>query len=128
MAANGRHTPAVAPSNTDALDAASALRRELYFFTLYRVLEAALLALVLFGPETPLIAVPRHPVLGQAVATGYLAASLFLMVRVRKGDLRNEALLGISIDVIAATLAMHALPASGAGIARTFPSRRRGAR
>ncbi len=103
--------------NTDALDAESALRRELYFFTLYRVLEAALLALVLFGPETALIAVPRHPVLGQAVAIAYLAASLVLLLRGRRRELRNEALLGISIDVIAATLAMHALPASGAGIA-----------
>ena len=105
------------PPHADALDAESALRRELYFFTLYRVLEAALLALVLFGPETMLIPVPRHEVLGQAVATGYLAASLVLMVRARRGDLRNEALLGISIDIIAGTLAMHALPDSGAGIA-----------
>ena len=63
------------PPHADALDAESALRRELYFFTLYRVLEAALLALVVFGPETMLIRVPRHEVRGQAVATGYLAAS-----------------------------------------------------
>ena len=109
--------PRVAAPIADAIDADSALRRELYFFTLYRVLEAALLALVLFGPDTPLIAMPQHPVLGQAVAVGYLAASLVLLLRGRRGDLRNEALLGISIDVVAATLAMHALPASGAGIA-----------
>ena len=103
--------------HADALDADSALRRELYFFTLYRVLEAALLALVLFGPETPLIAVPRHPVLGQVVAVGYLAASLALLLRGRRGDLRTEALLGITVDIIAGVLAIHALPASGAGIA-----------
>src|SRR5690606_25010818 len=109
--------PMGTPPATDAVDAESALRRELYFFTLYRVLEAALLSLVLFGPETPLIATPRHPELGQAVAVGYLAVSLVLLFRGRRGDLRTEALLGISFDIIAATLAMHALPASGAGIA-----------
>src|SRR5690606_40338559 len=92
------------PPATDAVDAESALRRELYFFTLYRVLEAALLSLVLFGPETPLIATPRHPELGQAVAVGYLAVSLVLLFRGRRGDLRTEALLGISFDIIAATL------------------------
>ena len=105
------------PPTDDAIDAESALRRELYFFTLYRVLEAALLALVLFGPETALIAVPRHPLLGQVVAVAYLAAALVLLLRGRRGDLRREALVGIAVDIVAATLAMHALPASGAGIA-----------
>src|SRR5690606_21674282 len=98
-------------------DAESALRRELYFFTLYRVFEAALLALVLFGPETELFPVPRHALLGQAVAFAYLAAALALLVRSRRGALRHEALLGIGIDIVAALLAVHALPAAGAGIA-----------
>ena len=44
-----------------------AVRRELYFFGLYRVLEAALLALIFFGPESTLFGTPRHPILGDAV-------------------------------------------------------------
>src|SRR5690606_10314194 len=84
---------------------------------LYRVFEAALLALVLFGPETELFPVPRHALLGQAVAFAYLAAALALLVRSRRGALRHEALLGIGIDIVAALLAVHALPAAGAGIA-----------
>ena len=38
-----------------AADADSALRRELYFFTLYRLFEAALLVFFLFGPATGLV-------------------------------------------------------------------------
>ncbi len=95
----------------------SALRRELYFFTLYRALEAGLLALVLFSPAGALIEEPRHLVLGRATATGYLLAAALLFIGGRTGNLRTQALVGIVIDIIAATLAMHALPDSGAGIA-----------
>lgn len=94
-----------------------ALRRELYFFTLYRVLEAALLALVLFGPAGALIDVPQHPVLGRMVATGYLLAALALLLTGRRGRLETQAQWGIAADIAAATLAMHALPDSGSGIA-----------
>ena len=38
-----------------------ALRRELYFFTLYRALEAGLLALVMFSPFGDLFVDPRFP-------------------------------------------------------------------
>ena len=36
---------------SERANADRALRRELYFFTLYRVLEACLLALMLFSPR-----------------------------------------------------------------------------
>jgi len=102
----------VATSDTD-----SALRRELYFFTLYRVLEAALLALVMFSPAGALIEVPTYPVLGRAVAGCYLLAALLLLASGRRGDLRTQALVGIGIDILAASLAIHALPVSSSGIA-----------
>jgi two-component system, NtrC family, sensor histidine kinase PilS len=98
-------------------DSNSALRRELYFFTLYRVLEAALLALVMFSPAGALIEVPRHPLLGQAVAGAYLLAALLLLAGGRRGDLRTQAMAGIGVDIVAATLAIHALPVSSSGIA-----------
>ena len=94
-----------------------ALRRELYFFTLYRVLEAGLLALILFSPAGALIDAPRHPTLGTLTAAGYLLASILLLVSGRHGALRVQARLGIAVDIVAAILAMHALPASGSGIA-----------
>jgi two-component system, NtrC family, sensor histidine kinase PilS len=109
------------PRTTDtalaASDTNSALRRELYFFTLYRVLEAALLALVMFSPAGALIEVPTHPVLGQTVAGAYLLVALLLLASGRRGNLRTQAMLGIGVDIVAATLAIHALPESSSGIA-----------
>lgn len=100
------------------LDAADALRRELYFFTLYRVLEAALLALMLFSPAGTLIGEPRHALLGQGTTVAYLLASLLLLYWNRqRRALRSLVLIGTATDIAAATLAMHALPSATPGIA-----------
>ena len=99
-------------------DADRALRRELYFFTLYRLLEAAMLVLVLFGPVADMLGPPRHELLARAVALSYLflAALLFLFGR-RAGDLRAHAVAGIATDLFFGFLAIHAVPAAGTGIA-----------
>ena len=55
--------------------AASPQRRELYFFTLYRVLEAALLALVAFSPLGEFMLEIREPGLLQTLVVLYLAAA-----------------------------------------------------
>ena len=60
--------PSSSPSPIQA-----AIRRELHFFTLYRVLEAALLCLTVFSPVGVLLGgMPRHPVLAMLVAIIYL--------------------------------------------------------
>src|SRR5690554_8100230 len=41
------------------------LRRELYLFSLYRLLEASLLALMVFGPGEALIGEPRNATLAE---------------------------------------------------------------
>ena len=108
------------PARPDAADLAapqSAIRRELYLLTLYRILEAALLCLVLFSPADTLIGEPRHLLLGRMVAVLYLLAAAFLFWSGKYGRVRSQAVLGVVTDVVAATLAMHALPASAAGIA-----------
>ncbi|HSR64857.1 MAG TPA: ATP-binding protein [Xanthomonadaceae bacterium] len=93
-------------------------RRELYFFSLYRVFEAALLALVLFTPPGVLVEAPRHLLLGQASALVYLVASWVLLYWVyRRRPLGAQVMLGAATDIAAATLASHALPASAPGIA-----------
>ncbi len=94
-----------------------AIRRELYLLTLYRILEAALLCLVLFSPVGALMGEPRHALLGRAVAVAYLAAAVILFATGRRGAIRTQALYGAVVDVAAAALAMHALPDSSAGIA-----------
>ena len=93
-------------------------QRELYFFALYRVLEAGLMAALFFSPLTGLIEQARLPALGQATATAYLACALVLLVASRnERRLAAMVIAGTAIDIAAATLASHALPAVGAGIA-----------
>jgi len=105
-----QRTPA--PASTE-----SALRRELYFFTLYRILEAGLLALAFFGPVGKLQDAARDPMLGRLTATLYLAAALLLLYTGRRGQFPRQALLGVVVDIAAATLAIHALPGAASGIA-----------
>ena len=102
----------------ELLPIADELRRELYFFSLYRVFEAALLALVLFSPFDALAGDPRLPTLARSVSFLYLFAALCLFQWARHGQgLRWQVLVGISIDIVAATLATHALPSATPGIA-----------
>ncbi|SKA08029.1 sensor histidine kinase [Novilysobacter spongiicola] len=98
-------------------DADTALRRELYFFTLYRLLEAAMLVLVLFGPVADLIGPPRHDLLARVVAVSYFVFAAALFALGRRGELRTQALAGVAVDLVAGILAIHAIPAAGAGIA-----------
>lgn len=95
-----------------------ALRRELYFFSLYRMFEAALLALMLFSPAGALIGEPRYALLGKLTTVSYLGASLVLLYWAHsRRALRGQVMLGTAIDIAAATLATHALPAAAPGIA-----------
>lgn len=94
-----------------------AIRRELYFFTLYRVFEAALLCLAVFSPVGSLIEQSRFPVLGQLAAGAYLLAALALVIGGLRGGIRGQVLIGIAVDIAVATIAIHALPSSSSGIA-----------
>src|SRR5690606_9142095 len=53
--------------------------RELYFFALYRVLEAGLVAALVFSPLSEMVGSPRSAALGGTVAVVYLLASLALL-------------------------------------------------
>ena len=57
-------------------------RRELYFFALYRVLEAGILAALMFSPLGDVLGQPRHEDLGMLVAIGYLVLALVLTLLV----------------------------------------------
>ncbi len=108
----------VSASPATPFSAGDGLRRELYFFSLYRVLEAALLALILFSPVGMLVGAPQHAPLGQVTTAVYLAASLILLLWAqRQRALRAQVMVGTTIDIVAATLAMHALPMASPGIA-----------
>ncbi|WP_233433483.1 sensor histidine kinase [Lysobacter soli] len=100
-----------------AADADSALRRELYFFTLYRLFEAALLVFFLFGPATGLVEPLRNALGARSIALSYLFIAALLFVFGRRGELRAQTLTGIAADLFFGLLAMHAMPAAGTGIA-----------
>jgi two-component system sensor histidine kinase PilS (NtrC family) len=108
----------VPATSVPPLSADDALRRELYFFSLYRLLEAALLALMLFSPAGALIEAPERPLLGKVVTVLYLSAGLGLLSWAqRQRGLRAQVMVGSAVDILAATLAIHALPAASPGIA-----------
>ena len=93
-------------------------RRELYFYSLYRVFEAALLTLLLFTPPGVLLDAPRHALLGKIDALAYLVLSAVLLYWARRWRaLQPQVLCGAAIDIVAATLATHALPNAAPGIA-----------
>ena len=93
-------------------------RRELYFFALYRLLEAGILAALMFSPLGEVLGQPRHPELGTAVTIGYLSLALVLFFIGRSVHwLTWIVFASVCIDVVAATLATHALPGATAGIA-----------
>ncbi len=110
------HTRAMPPSSPSPLQ--TAIRRELHFFSLYRVLEGALLCLTVFSPVGVFLGgEPRHPVLAAVVAAAYLLGACLLFFTRKGGHVRPMVLLGIGLDITASLLAMHALPSAAAGIA-----------
>ena len=106
------------PRRRETLPTDDALRRELYYFGLYRLLESALLLLIFFGPDNSFFGVARHPQLGQALALAYAPIAVGLLLWARRGTvLRWQVLLGTGIDIVVATLAAHASPVAAPGIA-----------
>ena len=96
----------------------SAPARELYFFTLYRTLEAGILAGLLFSPLSGMLGDIRAPVLGSAVTMFYLVFSLVMLVLARQERwLVPLVLVGGCIDILVASLATYCLPDATAGIA-----------
>lgn len=93
------------------------LRRELLLLSLYRLFEAALLAVAVFGPVLGWIDELRHPLLGRTTALLYLLLALLLLHQAyTRPQLRWQVLMGIAIDILAGTLAIHAAPDIAPGI------------
>ena len=93
-------------------------RRELYFFSLYRVLEAAVMAALVFSPLSDVVGQARSMVLGGSVASAYLVASVALLLLGRNDRWLVPLVAGgTCIDILAATPATPALPTVAAGIA-----------
>ncbi|MEO7252317.1 MAG: ATP-binding protein [Arenimonas sp.] len=100
-------------------DAVSPQHRELYFFALFRVLEAGILGIVAFTPLGLTMAVIRAPMLLQIVALSYLLGSLLLLYTSRKDEfrLRRQAAIGLVLDLIAWGVALLAMDGGESGLA-----------
>jgi two-component system sensor histidine kinase PilS (NtrC family) len=93
-------------------------KRELYFFALYRTLVAGLIAALVFSPLAALVGEPRHPTLADNVTIAYLIVAVLLLFWGRNERwLTPIVFTSVVIDILAATLAIHALPSASAGIA-----------
>ena len=110
---------APSPSIIDRIE--SIPTRELYFFALYRVLVAALLSALVFGPLTSMVGEAHQPRLAQSVSIAYLLVSAALLIWGRNERWLQPIVFGsVVIDIIAATLLSHALPGASAGISMSL--------
>jgi two-component system sensor histidine kinase PilS (NtrC family) len=98
--------------------AEAALRRELYFFTLYRSLEAALIVFLAFSPLAGYFSSLRHPALAKVTAVVYLLVALLLLLTGRdtRYGFQRQAGFGLACDIVAALLAIHAIAGVQTGI------------
>jgi len=106
---------APSPSLIDRIE--SIPRRELYFFALYRLLVASLLAALVFSPLSAMVGESHLPELAQVVSILYLlfAGAVLLWGRNERW-LQTIVFWSVMGDTAAALLLSHALPGSSAGI------------
>ncbi len=110
----------VIPFNLRAPEPGEAgLRRELYFLTLFRVLEAGLLAFAVLNPLRLDAFGVRNPAWASAIAMAYLAMScaLFLLVGNPRWRLRQHVAIGITLDLVVFVAALHNVSGLSNGIA-----------
>ena len=111
----------MAPSSSIIDRIESIPTRELYFFALYRVLVAALLSALVFGPLTSMVGDAHQPLLAQSVSVAYLLISVALLIWGRNERWLQRIVFGsVMVDIIAATLLSHALPGASAGVSMSL--------
>ncbi len=111
----------MAPSSSIIDRIESIPTRELYFFALYRVLVAALLSALVFGPLTSMVGDAHQPLLAQSVSVTYLLISVALLIWGRNERWLQRIVFGsVMVDIIAATLLSHALPGASAGVSMSL--------
>jgi two-component system sensor histidine kinase PilS (NtrC family) len=100
-------------------DASSPQHRELYFFALFRTLEAGILGIVAFTPLGQTMAEIRAPLILKLAAAGYFLAALLLLWFSRLEDvrLRRQAAIGLLLDVAVWGVALLAMDGGESGLA-----------
>ena len=87
------------------------LRRELYYLSLFRVLEAGLLAFVVLNSSTSAAFGVRNPTWASIASVAYLilGCALFLLVGSPRCRLRQQVAIGISLDLVVFVVALHTI-------------------
>src|SRR4051812_14807585 len=86
-------------------------RRELYFFNLFRVIQAVIIgALLLSPPDLGWIKLD-HPLLGRACAMVYLVLAGYALLQTERWrhELQFKVALALLLDICATTVAMFSL-------------------
>ena len=93
--------------------------RELYFFALFRVLEAGILGIVAFTPLGATMASIREPALLQVATMGYFLVALFFLYTSRRLDygLRRQAAVGLVFDIAMWGAALLVMDGGESGLA-----------
>ncbi len=103
---------AVNPSKSPvAFDDASPDRREAYFLSLFRVLEAAIIVGLLFSPLAIAWVTVAHPQPGRSVAIGYLIFAWLALSVGARSDRHQQAWLCVAliVDIAVCALAMFSI-------------------
>src|SRR5688572_9294652 len=100
-------------------DIASPQHRELYFFALFRVLEAGILGIVAFTPLGQTMADIREPLLLKGATAGYFLLALLLLWLCFDPDvrLRRHAAVGLLLDLLVWSVALLAMDGGESGLA-----------
>lgn len=108
-----------AEAEDDVASGDDALRREQYFFTLYRMLVAAVFALLAFGSLPEDWVTLSRPNLARTVSAVYLVGALLLLLYGRRSDrpLFGQVVVGVVLDILATVLMVHSVTHLQTGIA-----------
>ncbi|WP_062536895.1 sensor histidine kinase [Mizugakiibacter sediminis] len=95
------------------------VRREIYFFNLFRVLQAAVYIGLSFSPLAAEWIPLHEPLLGRLTAVLYLLFALLALVQTRVWQQHAQAAIAVALcaDVLAALLTIAALPTARNGVA-----------
>ncbi len=106
------------PAPASAL-AGETVRRELYFFNLFRVLQAAVYTGLAFSPLAVQWVVLSQPLLARVTAVLYLLFALIALAQTRQWlpKLSLNVAIALSVDVLAALLAILSMHDARTGIA-----------
>ncbi|MBK8284223.1 MAG: two-component sensor histidine kinase [Ahniella sp.] len=106
-------------SGLSRFDMGDLARREHYFFSLYRVLGAAILVFVCFSSYARQVIVIDSPRLMSGVAIGYLiaAAVIFSLGQIEIRRLQWASRIGLGLDILTACLAIQFTQGMDSGIA-----------